>query len=175
MKYKYGICRGCGEMNIMLVNAHYHLCYKCNRARLNEQKKLKEAVRDTKIMKKYSANVKERRKALNDADWILFNKIWGERERKCHYCGKYLGGEPKKYNFHHILFKTVFPSLRYRNKNIALVCFDCHQIAHSPHITDKMISTIIETGRYFIRIGMLLRIGEPNVNKIKEWIVEPKE
>lgn len=60
----------------------------------------------------------------------FFLAIWRNRVHLCSVCGASLGGEPRTYHFHHVIAKqrqrdyTI--DITYDEKNIVLVCLDCH-------------------------------------------------
>lgn len=75
------------------------------------------------------------KKDLLEEDKKFYNKIWEERYsinvthgvfHQCECCGKTLPGEPNLMYFHHILEKRNYPEYRHRERNIAIVCPDCH-------------------------------------------------
>lgn len=70
----------------------------------------------------------EERKAQSAKDWEFYRSIWANRSHACevHDGYKFLGYEPKKYMFDHLLEKQSYPELRYEPENIALVCGNCH-------------------------------------------------
>lgn len=70
----------------------------------------------------------EERKAQSEKDWDFYRSIWANRPHACqvHDGYKFLGYEPKKYMFDHLLEKELYPHLRYEPDNIVLVCGDCH-------------------------------------------------
>jgi len=57
----------------------------------------------------------------------IFMDIWSERIHFCEECGRYLGSDPKRFYFSHILSKGSHPNLRLSKDNIILLCFDCHR------------------------------------------------
>lgn len=56
----------------------------------------------------------------------FFLSIWKKRVHYCTICGAWLGNEPRSYMFDHILEKHKYPELKLEEKNIALLCLDCH-------------------------------------------------
>jgi 5-methylcytosine-specific restriction endonuclease McrA len=64
------------------------------------------------------------------ARFMFFGALYGEwqyhTEPKCEVCRKHLGYEPNLTYFHHILEKRNFPELRHLQKNIAIICSECH-------------------------------------------------
>lgn len=60
----------------------------------------------------------------------FFLSLWKKRPHYCIVCGAYLGTEPHSYNFHHIIgkrFQSEYSiDITYNEKNIILVCLDCH-------------------------------------------------
>jgi len=56
----------------------------------------------------------------------MFLDIWKKRPHRCENCDTHLGSEPLSYMFDHILEKSKYPDLRYEEKNICMLCLDCH-------------------------------------------------
>ena len=56
----------------------------------------------------------------------LFKSVWFKRKHQCEVCGKALGNIPKTFYFAHILSKGAYPRYKFLEKNIALLCRDCH-------------------------------------------------
>jgi 5-methylcytosine-specific restriction endonuclease McrA len=75
------------------------------------------------------------RKAQSAKDWAFYESIWVNRSHTCevHDGYKFLGYEPKKYMFDHLIEKSTHPELRYEPENIALVCSDCHSSKTNGH------------------------------------------
>ena len=60
----------------------------------------------------------------------FFFALWNVRPHYCFICGTSLGREPRTYNFHHVIpkqkQKNYTIDITYDEKNIILVCLDCH-------------------------------------------------
>jgi len=56
----------------------------------------------------------------------FFLKIWNKRPHKSEVSGDYLGAEPLSAYFHHILPKSKYPDLEYKEDNIILLTLDEH-------------------------------------------------
>lgn len=56
----------------------------------------------------------------------FFLSIWSKSPHYCVICGAYLGSEPRSYHFDHKIEKQSHPELKYEEKNIELLCLDCH-------------------------------------------------
>lgn len=85
--------------------------------------------------------------SIHEKDTIFYEKIWNERKHYCENCGKFLGNSFKDsrgyiitYRYAHIIPKSVYPYLRHYNKNIMLLCLNCHtKFDNSPkEIVEKM-------------------------------------
>lgn len=65
----------------------------------------------------------------------FFLSVWSKRTHYCNVCGKGLGNEPHTYNFHHIVAKqrqkNYSIDITYDEKNIFIVCLDCHSVIES--------------------------------------------
>ena len=57
---------------------------------------------------------------------IFFFMIWEERTHKSEVSGEYLGKGPSSGYFHHILPKSKYPDLAYKDDNIILLTLDEH-------------------------------------------------
>lgn len=88
-----------------------------------------------KSIKRVSTKMKFKiilKKDLLKEDHEFYKKVWFKRffdgipKPKCEVCDKPLGWEPLTTFFHHILEKRNFPQLRHHEKNIAILCPDCH-------------------------------------------------
>ena len=174
MKYELGKCAGCGNIRYLINKTHY-LCIHCNRKRLDGQKGVNTAVRHAKAIKKYSKSRLNEIRAYTEADAVFYAKILKSRERRCVYCGEILVGVLKNYWFHHLFHKAKYPALRYKEANVDMVCFGCHQIAHSANPTETMLKHIFRAGKFMIRKGWLEEIGEPNPRSPHLWVIETEE
>ena len=105
-----------------------------------------------------------------DNDFYL--SIWKSRTHTCAYCHRPLDEEPHKYNFDHVLDKAKFPSLRHEEDNIALTCWICHQQKTAKKFTTRMKEIILNVAFVFIKRGMLTQVGEPDVYRLKDYIIE---
>ena len=71
--------------------------------------------------------------ALHKEDSIFYEGIWNIRAHYCENCGKFLGNNFKNFKeniisfrYAHIIPKSIYPYLRHFDKNIMLLCLDCH-------------------------------------------------
>jgi len=71
------------------------------------------------------------------------------REHKCEVCGKPLGKEPLTIYFDHLLEKEMHEELRYEEKNLILVCFDCHSNKSLGHPKEEHKRRIEEAKVHF--------------------------
>ena len=67
-------------------------------------------------------------------DFAFYLKLWNEerfiyQRQYCYECGKGLS-EPLTLYFHHLLPKESYPQFRHLDKNIAIICGDCHTQIH---------------------------------------------
>ena len=99
----------------------------------------------TPIRKKSKQQGVSSEKSSADLDkmWEMFHKIWKERPHNCQVCNAYLGKEPKNYMFDHLLEKSKYPDLKYFERNILLVCGDCHACKTDGHPKPKHLDAII--------------------------------
>ena len=82
-------------------------------------------------LKKFS----EKMVALHKEDTIFYEEIWNSRKHFCENCGKFLGNNFRNkegriivYRYAHIIPKSVYPYLRHYDKNIMLLCLNCHTL-----------------------------------------------
>lgn len=84
---------------------------------------------------------------LHKKDTKFYEEIWNIRKHYCENCGKFLGnnflnfkGNVIIYRYAHIIPKSTYPYLRHFDKNIMLLCLDCHtKFDNSPkEIVEKM-------------------------------------
>lgn len=93
-----------------------------------------------KISDKQRVKIEEK-KALLEKDKEFYLSVWRHRfmyygsvtqewnyftHPRCEVCEKTLPFEPNLTYFHHILEKRNYPELRHEQKNIAIVCPECH-------------------------------------------------
>jgi len=79
----------------------------------------------------------------------FFMSIWSKRSPICNICGVYLGSEPRSYHFDHIIEKQSHPELKYEEKNIALLCIDCHSSKSMGFYPGSYAKKIVETKKLF--------------------------
>lgn len=65
-------------------------------------------------------------KKESEKDREFYNKIWQSRPHRCVVCNVSLGSEMKTAYMDHLLDKAIYPELRYKEENIAIVCMDDH-------------------------------------------------
>lgn len=113
---------------------------KRNEKRIQYQKNIREKKQK---LKKFS----DKMVALHEKDTIFYQKIWNKRKHYCENCGKFLGdnfrdlkGHIITYRYAHIIPKSIYPYLRHYDKNIMLLCLNCHtSFDNSPkEIVEKM-------------------------------------
>lgn len=134
MQYKSGKCSKCLVDEVPIVNSTKKLCIKCNRERLLEKKisvpkKLKALKPLPKALFRHSQKpIKPSltRSSVLLKDLEVYSQIWNTKPHVCEECDSFLGNEPKKEFFSHILPKGKYPSLRHDLENFNLLCFDCH-------------------------------------------------
>jgi hypothetical protein len=61
----------------------------------------------------------------------FFYDIWKKRPHKSEVSGEYLGKEPLSAYFHHIMAKSKYPELAYKEDNIVLLTLDEHATVES--------------------------------------------
>lgn len=86
---------------------------------------------DKKIkgLKKVGTKTKTKLKnyeAVKENDLNFYMEIWQERAHVCELTGLFLGNEPLKTMFHHILPKSKYPQYRHTKKNIIVL----HPMVH---------------------------------------------
>jgi DNA-directed RNA polymerase subunit RPC12/RpoP len=163
-------CSSCKKY-LLIVNKKYNLCYTCNKARLEKNKK--KFLQGTDYDYLYSKSVRAQMEKEKQKDSDFYNRIWEEEKyHHCRYCDERIYGMWLPYNMDHILPKSKFPSLRHRKRNIAFTDLTCHGIKTSEKYTNRMISVILDTAEYFIKEGSLIQIGKPNVYRLKDYIIE---
>jgi 5-methylcytosine-specific restriction endonuclease McrA len=69
--------------------------------------------------------------------------IWKKRPHECESCGRFLGNEALSSYFDHLLEKSTYPELRYKEENIFLVCVECHDKKTRGFPTDKHKEAIV--------------------------------
>lgn len=67
-------------------------------------------------------------KEQQEKDWAFYTMIWNKRPHRCSNpeCRVSLGNECRTIYNDHILEKSTYPHLRYEERNIVLVCWNCH-------------------------------------------------
>jgi len=80
----------------------------------------------------------------------FFLDIWRKRkEHTCENCKKWLGSEPLSYMFDHLLEKSKYPELKFKEENIMLVCLECHDLKTRGFVTDFVRDKIEEVRNKF--------------------------
>ena len=102
----------------------------------NVKKRKEKAIQYQKNSNKKRQNLKkfsDKMIILHKEDAIFYEEIWKLRPHYCENCGKFLGNNFKNrkgqiilYRYAHIIFKSIYPYLRHYDKNIMLLCLDCH-------------------------------------------------
>lgn len=111
-KPHYSICKCHGEKRLIVVKAGY--CQEGN-YELKQAKKKSEG----KSTKKKTYVKKP------TGELILFRTIWATRPQKCEVCKNTIT-EPTVSCFAHILSKGAYNQFRLLDRNIAILCADCH-------------------------------------------------
>jgi len=125
MKKEIGICKGCGKEKIIVNKTHY-LCASCNRARLDERRKL----HGNTVKKPY----KKSSKRLKEEEWYRQTKAQKKKDMieggyfRCFFSNKPLDPN-KEYEWHHALGRKG--ALLYEYKNIFPVISKYHTEYHS--------------------------------------------
>jgi 5-methylcytosine-specific restriction endonuclease McrA len=129
-------------------------------------------LRRTIFLKRISPARKKKIVKQTKRDKEFYIEIWDSRLHICGCCLNPLPDEPRLFNFDHILPKASFKKLRYEKDNIALTCWECHQIKTSGKLTPAMKSIIHQAVECFVKQGKLRVIGEANTERLKDWIKE---
>ena len=97
-----------------------------------------------RAINKVSSKMKEK----HEEDALFYEQIWTSRPHYCENCHKFLGDGFKDkdgklinlFRYAHIIPKSIYPYLRHYDKNIMLLCLNCHtQFDNSPkNIVEKM-------------------------------------
>ncbi len=111
-KPNFGVCVECSTKQMIVVKKG--LCAKCNYELKQNKKKAegKETKKKTYIKKP-------------TGELAMFQAIWETRPHKCTVCKSAIK-EAAPSNFAHILSKGSYPSLRLLDRNIEILCADCH-------------------------------------------------
>ena len=126
-------CLKCGN------NCEKEYCWKCK-----PRKKLKSSGFNKKRKELTEKDISEIEKMNN-----FFLSIWKKRTHYCTICNIWLGNEPKTYMFDHILEKQKYPELKHEEKNIALLCLECHDKKTRGFYPESYLSIINETKKQF--------------------------
>lgn len=80
----------------------------------------------------------------------FFLHIWNKSNvHTCENCGKWLGKEPLSYMFDHVLEKSKYPELKYKEENIMLLCLECHDNKTRENLTDLVREKIEKVRKKF--------------------------
>ena len=60
------------------------------------------------------------------ADNRFYKLLWDSRPHRCEECNKDLGSVLNKSFISHILSKGSHPEMRHDERNVSVLCFDCH-------------------------------------------------
>ena len=112
---------------------------------------------------------------LHEEDAAFYKGIWNTRKHYCENCGKFLGnnfrnlkGNVILYRYAHIIPKSVYPYLRHYDKNIMLLCLDCHtKFDQSPKEVVKRMKCYNEKNIEELKI-FHEKLKEEN-NEIYKW------
>ncbi len=77
-------------------------------------------------MIKSSKRTREKRKRTVEKDTEFYQEIWDENPHYCEECGRFLGDEPNREFFSHILTKGAHPALRRIKLNVNVLCHSHH-------------------------------------------------
>jgi 5-methylcytosine-specific restriction endonuclease McrA len=117
------------------------------KAREKKPPKVKKPIKKISDKKRAAMN-DEIKVAAMDRDFYL--DIWHASAHKCQNCGCGLGSVPNGIFFHHVLFKSKRPDLRYVPENIMLLCLQCHdQIHRFPDKVPKILCRAEELEKQF--------------------------
>jgi len=95
-----------------------------------KMKKLKSTGRIKKISKKGLIKRQEKKELLI-SDFEFYQKIWECNEHYCTECGIGLPEPALTLYFHHLLPKRNYPEYRHLDKNICILCGNCHSMCES--------------------------------------------
>ena len=119
MTYKTGICSSC-EHETRIYHSKNMLCFYCwKKSKIGTWSPMGKGSPIKKISRKGKETIKK--------DNEFYSKIWKKCNGKCEECNKDLGITFNKSYISHILSKGAYPSLRHNEKNINVLCFECHQ------------------------------------------------
>jgi hypothetical protein len=187
---KVGICRSCKQKKI-IQNKQHGLCSDCNDIRKDNHREflgLNNDVFSPPEIRRTTLNAVSMVDTTNSVsiptthpmaskqqklDEAFYAMVSVQKEHRCEYCFEYLPPQLLNYNFHHIFPKGKFPHLRYVFENIAVVCLNCHHILTSERYNERMREMMYYTGEILIKTGLLEQIGEPNCERIKDWVIKP--
>lgn len=91
----------------------------------------------TKVRKKSAEKKKMKLQPIQLKDEKFYAYLWKTRKHECENCGNKLN-EPKKHNFHHKIPKRLAPYFRHDERNMAVLCWSCHQKVESSISYPKM-------------------------------------
>lgn len=72
----------------------------------------------------------------------FFMEIWERKSHYCQSCSKWLGKEPNLLFFHHVLPKHLFKEFKYNEKNIVILCWNCHASIENGFCNEKLQNII---------------------------------
>lgn len=185
MKIEKGICKGCNKPKFITNRTHW-LCLECNSTRMDAHRSflgIESGVQDKKAgnvptytgafvtrAKKGTKPQSDKSSKQDDAFYLMCAI---QLPHVCGYCGEPILGEFTRMNCDHVFEKSKFPHLRYVIEDICPTCFDCHQVKTSGKYTDRMEGVMEKTSYLLISMGLLEQIGEPDCNRIKDWVIKP--
>lgn len=87
-------------------------------------------------------------------DESFYHEVWAQRPKICYESRIFLGSEPLRYMFHHVLEKEKYPHYRHSEWNILLLSLSSHEQVHlnidkCPKVKTyrDVIRAILESGR----------------------------
>ena len=133
MKTDIGICKNCGEKT-RIVNKYFGLCLICNNERL-KRSKVKSGVNTPKKKKNSSTAIKNTSIDKIRADEEFYERCFNNSDHKCEECGAQLPEEFRddsgkiiaRWQYSHIVPKSIADELRHDISNINILCLKCHR------------------------------------------------
>lgn len=132
---KQSICKECGDPRV--INKHFCLCIKCNSQRLHKDKpkKIYQFKQSKPLKSKGYIKVNQKKtQAKIDKDEAFYELIFNSHPHICEECGCSLpdqfrdenGKVIARWQYSHVIPKSISPELRHDPKNINRLCLECH-------------------------------------------------
>ena len=131
-KQNMGVCKSCGKKT-RIVNKYWGLCLICNIERLGASK----GQSGGKVSKKHKSlptgSYGSERGNIR-ADEEFYERCFNNSDHRCEECGRKLpekfrdddGKIIARWQYSHIVPKSIAPELRHDMKNINILCLECH-------------------------------------------------